>query len=321
MKSLRLPTAEPNKAWVLVDEGNPFLETQCLSIAETMDFPAHLHRISLSWVWRHLPLCFIPDLMSKIHSVPTPFASPWPSFVVCGGRVALKVGMYLKKKYGVFSVAVGQARSSFDKIILESNLSEERGRKIMTFGPLHRIYQDSLLHARQTFYRKVDPLPKPRVSLFLEGQENLESLINILASLHKKNAFSLMIYAENLSEGDQKYLTEAFEKIPHLLWCGNGEDPYLGFLAHSEAIIMRDNASLMLAEATAVGKPLFMYPSRRLNSYGHALIQAKRASLLTQDSFLFSRSLLAPLQESQRVGALLKRAYLRTRPSSPLNLS
>lgn len=310
MKSSGLSITKPGKAWVLVDEGNPFLETQCLSIVEAMELPAHLHRVSLSSFWRYIPLDFIPNLFGKIHSIPTPLAPPYPSVVICGGRVSLKLATYLKRKYNIFTVAVGHSGSSFDKIILESHKPEEKGRSIMTFGPLHRIQQDNLLHARKTFYRKIDHLPKPRVSLFLDRSEGLKTLIEILVSLYKKNPFSLMIHGENLSEEDQNGLAKAFKEIPHFLWYGQEEDPYLGFLAHSDALIVSHSSSLMLAEATAVGKPLFISSSRSLEPYAKALIQSKHAYILTKDSLLFSRPSLAPLQESQRVGTMVKEAYL-----------
>ncbi|MBS0272394.1 MAG: mitochondrial fission ELM1 family protein [Proteobacteria bacterium] len=321
MKSSGFSITEPGKAWVLVDEGNPFLETQCLSIVEAMEFPAHLHRVSIPSFWRYVPLNFIPNFFGKVYSSPTSLTPPWPSLVICGGRISLKLGTYLKKKYNVFTVAVGRTGSSFNKIILESHRPEEMGKNIMTFGPLHRIQQDSLLHARKAFYRKIDHLPKPRVSLFIEEHENLEALIEILIGLHKKSPFSLMVYGDKLSEEDRNRLERGFQKIPYFLWCGQEEDPYLGFLAHSDAIIMSYPSSLMLAEATAVGKPLFVYSSHRLDSYVQALMQNGYASRLTHESLLFSRSLLAPLQESQRVGEMLKGAYLEAFPSSLLNLS
>jgi len=204
--------------------------------------------------------------------------------------------------------------SSFQKIIIESHMQGEKNNQIMTFGPLHRIYSEGLSEARKTFYRKIDHLPKPRVGIFLGGGEPLESLLESLTLLYKKAPFSLMIYRETLLEDKKEIFSEALKEIPYILWDGKGEDPYLGFLAHSDAIIVSNTSSLMVAEATSAGKPLFIYCSSALDPYSQSLIQKGYATLLTTDSSLFARSYLPLLQETQRVARLLEEAYAKTRP-------
>jgi uncharacterized protein len=310
MKSLRLSTANPDKAWALVDIGNPFLETQCLAIAEAMDFPAHLYRVSLPWLWRALPLGLVPNIMGKVHSTPKSLMSSRPSFVICGGKVALKIGSFLRKRQGTFVVALGPTSSAFHKVIVENHIREEKSNIIKTLGPLHRIGPQVLLQARQTYYRKIDHLPKPRVGLFLEGNEPLGPLVEIFVFLNKKTPFSLMIHGKGLSEENRKDLASAFERIPHLLWQGQGEDPYLGFLSHSDALIVSHSSSLRVAEATSVAKPLLIHPVCETDSFVQALIQKGYASFLTKDSSLFSFPVLPPLQETKRVAQMLKEAYL-----------
>ena len=309
MRSSRLSIVNPAKVWVLVDKDNPFLETQCLGIAEAMDFPAHLYRVSVPWGWKYIPLWLVPDIILRVHSTPKPLMSPWPSLVICGGKVGLKIGSYLRKKHNSFTVAFGSTSSSFHKVVIESCQQGEKRNKIMTLGPLPRIHPEGLLQARQSVYRKMDHLPKPRIGLFLEGQEPLLPLIDFLKNFYKKTPFSLMIYEEKLSEERRKCLAMGFKEIPHLLWDGQGEDPYLGFLAHSETIIVSNSSSLMMAEASSVGKPLFIYPISSLDLYVQALIQKGYAALLTKESSLFSRIVLPPLQETQRVAQIVKEAY------------
>lgn len=225
------------------------------------------------------------------------------------GKISLNVGVTLKKRLNTFVVALGPTTSAFHKVIVESHKYGEKSNTISTFGPLHRIHPEVLSQARTTFYRKIDHLPKPRVGIFFEGNECLESLIETLNFLYKKTTFSLMIYGKDLSEEDKKRLSYAFEKIPHLQWQSMGENPYLGFLSHSDAIIVSNTFTLKVAEATAVGKPLFIYPVCSFDPYVQTLIQRGYASILTKDSSLFSYSILPPLQETMRVAQILKEAY------------
>lgn len=317
MRLPRLSIVNPRKAWILVDQNNPLLEMQCLAVAELMDFPAHLHRVSMPWFWRYMPLGLGVDVTVRAHSTPKPLMTPWPSFVLCSGSVALKIGTYLRKKHHTFTVALGTSSSSFHKVVLEGHQQDEKSNKIITLGPLHRIHADVLLQARKTFYRKIDHLPKPRVGLFLEGEEPLEPLREELICLYKKTPFSLMIHGGMLSEKNKKYLTAFPQEIPQLFWHGQENDPYLGFLAHSDAIIVSNSSSLKVAQASSAGTSLFIYPSRPLNAYVQTLIQKGYASLLTRDSFLFSRSRLPPLQEAKRVASLLKEAYTASYGVSP----
>lgn len=316
MQSLKLDAERLNEAWVLVDEGAPFLETQCLSIVEAMDLSPRLYRVKMSWFWRYIPAMLIPNFIARVQATPKPLSPPWPSFVVCGGQVGLKLGRYLKNKHTVFTVALGSTSSpSFQKIIIESPVQGEENKQIVTFGPLHRIYSEGLSEARKIFYRKIDHLPKPRVGLFLRGDEPLEPLLESLTFLYKKAPFSLMIYGETLLEEKEEIFSELLKEIPYILWNGTGEDPYLGFLAHSEAIIVSNASSLMVAEATSAGKPLFIYCSSVLDPYSQALIQKGYAMMLTKDSSLFAHSSLPLLHETQRVADLLKEAYTKTMPS------
>lgn len=312
MKSLRSCTVRSDVLWILVDEDSPSLETQCLALGEALDFPAQLYRVSLPSFWQSLPLWTGFAIEKKICASPKPLTPPWPSFVVCGGKVASKMGVFLRKKHGTFAVAMGRASSTFHKRILQGCVQEEKGRKIITFGPLHRIHPDILLEARKIFYRHIDHLPKPRVGLFLEGKEPLEPLIKIITALYEKNPFSLMIHGGVLRRESINRLKSAFQHIPHVLWKDQEEDPYLGFLAHSEAILLSHPSPLLLAEAGAAGKPLFIYPASNLAPYAQALTDRGYAKNLTKESSVFSRQSLPPLQEAQRVAKILKKAYEET---------
>ena len=118
-----------------------------------------------------------------------------------------------------------------------------------------------------------------------------------------------MVHGQSLSEETRQQLTVALDKIPHSLWFGQEEDPYLGFLSHSDAIIVSNSSSLMVAEATSAGKPLFIYPVVSLSSYVETLLQKGYAFLLGRESSLFPRFMLPPLQEKQRVAEILKESY------------
>ena len=313
MKSLRSSTSNSKPVWALVDEGKHELETQCLSLVEAMELPAHLYRVSLSAFWQLIPTLLIPDLISKVKVTPKPLNSPWPALIICGGTKALKVGSYIKNVHGGFLVSLGSTLSfSSDKMILVGNSTEQVKKKIITLGPLHRIQQDNLLNARQHIYRKLEHLPKPRVGIFLNGQEPLKPLFEILLSLCKKSPFSLMIHTEASSTETFREIETTLAEIPHVCWDGQGENPYLGFLSHSDAVILSNTSSLKIAEATSTGKPIFMYCTVSKDSFSNVLLEKGYIFELKKDVNLFPRVFLPPLHESQRVAGIIQEAYLKS---------
>lgn len=313
MKSLRSSTSNTQRVWALVDEDNLELETQCLSLVEAMEWPANLYRISLSTFWHYLPSFLSPHLISKVKTSPKPLKSPWPTLMICGGPKALKVGSYIKKNHGGFLVSLGTSYNfSSDKMIVEGDSANENKKKIITLGPLHRIQPDTLLQARQHIYRKIEHLPKPRVGVFLNGQENLKPLIDILLAIYKKSPFSLMIHLGASAPKRHQEIEQALGSIPHICWNGITENPYLGFLAHSDTLVVSNSSSLKLAEATSTGKPVLMYCTTSKNSFVKALVEKGYVFELKKDVNLFPRVFLPRLQETQRVAGIIEEAYLKS---------
>ncbi len=313
MKSSRSSTNSTKPVWALVDEGNYELETQCLSLVEAMELPAHLYRISLSTFWQLIPTLLIPNLISKVKVTPKPLKSPWPALIICGGAKALKVGSFIKNIHGGYLVSLGTSLGfSSDKMIVVGSSTEAVKKKINTLGPLHRIQQDKLLNARQHIYRKLERIPKPRVGVILNGQEPLRPLFEILLSLHKKSPFSLMIHLGVSSAEAYKEIESGFADIPHVCWDGKDDNPYLGFLAHSDAVIVSNTSSLKIAEATSTGKPIFMYCTASKDSFTNALLEKGYIFELKKDVNLFPRVFLPPLHESQRVAGIIQEAYLKS---------
>ncbi len=313
MKSSRSPISSSLNTWVLVDEGNAFVETQCLGLIEALDFPAHFHRVSLPTLWRYIPHFLLPGLLKKATSRPKPLKQPWPTLIICGGPIALKLGSALRKKQTAFLISLDTSLNfSSDMQIYSSDRIAQKDKKIMTLGPMHRISPESLLQARQHTYRKVDHLPKPRVGVFLSAGDPLAPLLDMLIKLHKKSPISLMIHCHSMSVENQQMCEQILSKIPYILWKGEGQNPYVGFLAHSDAVIVSNTSPLLVAEATSTRKPLFIYQTATPTAYVKSLLQKGYAFPLTSDTNLFPHVYLPPLQEADRVAHLIKEAYFKT---------
>ncbi len=138
----------------------------------------------------------------------------------------------------------------------------------------------------------------------MEGDENLDGLVSLLEIHYKKAPLSLMIYGKGLTEENQRKLKQT--GIPQVLWVGEEPDPYLGFLAHSDGIIVNNASPLMMVEVSSMGKYLSVYLTQPLDQFTQTLIQQGIATVFDESSVLVSRAQAPSLQETQRVAKLLK---------------
>ena len=47
-------------------------------------------------------------------------------------------------------------------------------------------------------------------------------------------------------------------ELPALVWDGQGENPYLGFLALADAFVVTEDSVSMISEAASTGKPVYV---------------------------------------------------------------
>ena len=99
----------------------------------------------------------------------------------------------------------------------------------------------------------------------------------------------------------------ALEGVPHRLhrWGDAGPNPYLGFLAWADAVVVTGDSVSMLSEACATAAPVFVATreeGRHLRLV-HGLYEAGQARPLREAARAFVR---APLDETGRVAAAIR---------------
>ncbi|MBU8537883.1 mitochondrial fission ELM1 family protein [Falsiroseomonas tokyonensis] len=297
------------EVWALADP-RAGTAAQALGIAERLG----PHRvIPLEWgMGGRLPWPF-PTLMGLTPAARAPFAAPWPRLVVSAGRRAGPVARWLGAR-GARTVHCMRAFGRFDlSVIGRHDAPGEAPDVLPILGAAHRVTAEKLAAARAE-WAALSALPAPRVALLLGGPVRGQGLAPGLAAALGAQvagfAGSVLASASRRTGAEAtEALAQALSPVPHRLhrWGDTATNPYLGFLAWADAVVVSGDSVSMLSEALMTAAPLFVAPlggeGRRHLALHESLYAAGQARPLTEAPAPFAR---APLDEVGRVAAEIR---------------
>lgn len=255
--------------WVITENNLAGTENQCLGIAQALKIAPVIKRIGLRQPWKTLsPWMGFECAYSFTGDALSP---PWPDIVIAGGRKAVAAACYIKKKNPkTFTVFVQNPRIGtrhFDLVVAPAH-DRLRGENIIITKATPNMITPSLLSAaREKFAPLLKPLPAPRVAVMIGGNSRAyrltTAIMNELTAQLKSLAdsgYGLMITtSRRTGEKNKNILDSGLRNAKNaLLWDGTGENPYHGFLAWADYIIVTADSASMLSEAATTGKPVYM---------------------------------------------------------------
>lgn len=281
-------------AWIITD-GKVGTEKQCIALAEALDLNTSIKRIAARFPWTHLPprLWLNPinclDEEAQI-SLTTEGA---PDVIIAASRVAAAPAAYLKKIWGkkvkvIFLQNPYLPLSYFDVVISPKHDRLSGTNLIETNGALHNVTADRL-KKEGVKWAKILPktLPRPWVSVLLGGNSRHHTMDihtmdyygSQLRHLAQRSTMSFLITPSRRTPPEA---LDAFRKAlgdtHHYIWNELGDNPYYGFLALGDIVIVTNDSVSMLSEAAALGKPLYTFElkggRRRLNRFNKHLVDA-----------------------------------------------
>lgn len=204
-------------------------------------------------------------------------AAPWPDYVLSISRRTAPVARYIKKQNPqtklIQLMHPGKTGlSDFDLIIVpehDKNKGFAPNIHYITGCP-HRITGSYLQEAQNKWQKKFADLPKPLTALIIGGaikgkpfsNENALALGKAVRSLKKKIGGSLLITTSRRTGKDaERLILEQLKDIPQFsyLWGDTSENPYSGFLACADNLIVTGDSVSMCCEATGTGKPIYLF--------------------------------------------------------------
>ena len=222
----------------------------------------------------------------------------------------------------------GAGARDFDLIALPGHDAvSERPNLFRTLAAPHRVTPAVLTAARRDWQPKLGELPAPRTALLVGGStaahtfdaEAAGKLANKVARLRDTLGGALMVTTSRRTSAVARDALYAILMPAHRYdWtAAGGDNPYLGYLACADLIIVTGDSTTMCAEACAAGKPVFIDAPDAITAPKHqalhrALYEAGLARPLDQPATAFmaqqlGRSDTPPLDDAAAIAAEIRR--------------
>jgi mitochondrial fission protein ELM1 len=237
-------------------------------------------------------------------SLSAPIAPPWPKLVVAAGRRLVPVLNYIKAQSPttriVYLMWPGGSHQ-FDLLAVpEHDVVAPATNLITTTAPLHSVTSEMLATARAVWEPQFVHLPKPWVAVCLGGPtkhtsyhyRDWEAMLKRAEALAGEGG-SLLITSSRRTPEEALNIMKRLSARPSLMYSyeAGKDNPYFGFLACVDAIVVSGDSLSMCAEAASSGKPLYIFAPESVTPEKHkrlhrALFQKELALPLSQDSRL-----------------------------------
>lgn len=284
------------ETWIVTD-GAVGMEAQGIAVAEAVGLPYTLKRVKPTGPMRLIPtrLQHLVPAKGRISAAESnsPLAPPWPRLVISIGRRSVPLALAIKQLGGGFGVHIQNPKVPahfFDLIAAPLHDDFEGPNVITTFGAVHRVTADKLAEAGAAYAPRIADLPHPRITVLLGGESRAFSFPPdhgtrfgaALAAAARETGGSLLITPSRRTRPDTlDAVAEAVKDVPHVVWDGSGDNPYLAFLSLADAIVVTEDSVNMVTEATGTGKPVYTQPlpgkSARLARF-HELMRERGAT-------------------------------------------
>jgi mitochondrial fission protein ELM1 len=268
---------EPPRTWLLLghkqgDNG------QVLALAEALGWPFEIKRIVYRpWELATNRLVGV-TLLGIDRGRSSPLAPPWPELVISAGRRNEPVARWVQAQAGghprVRLVHVGRPwapTDAFDLIVTTPQYAlPERPNILHNEAPMHRVVSGRLAEEGARWAPRLAHLPRPWTAVLLGGHippftfdlEAGTALGRHVAALARAEGGSLLVSTSARTPGKVVDALAAALDVPHLLYRWRRDDPdnpYFGFLALAERIVVTSDSMSMLIEAVATGKPVLVF--------------------------------------------------------------
>lgn len=323
---------QPPRVWVL-DDPRPGTSAQALGIAERLGVP--FRRVPLGWSkFPHLaglvPGGSLLGLSEPARRAAAEAAAAPPALVISAGRRSAAVALWMKSQYGariVHCMSPGLAgllaHDAFDLLVIpEHDRPTPAPNVLPVLGAPHRLSPLLLSQAESAWRERLAHLPHPRIALLVGGPVRAVGMPPALAHTLGRRAARIAAARGGsvLATTSRRTGTEATEALAAGLasslnliyrWGEPGENPYRGFLASSDAIVVTADSVSMISEACATDAAVYVavpeLAGRRHQRLIASLVAAGQVRLFGNGIAAWPRP---RLDEAGRVAAEILRRFL-----------
>lgn len=310
------------ETWVITD-GKTGMVSQATGLAEAVGLRVVRKTVVASRPWRWLPPNFWPPGVSGIGRGSDALDGAAPALLISCGRHAIGPALWIKARHhgGPFVVHVQHPRldpSRFDLIAAPIHDGLTGANVIPIIGSLHGVTQEKLSAAAARFSSLADRLPRPLVAVLVGGSNRsyqltdaaVDTLADQLVTLCRSHGAGLAVTpSRRTGAAAERRLRDRLGDVPAEIWDGSGENPYLGYLALADAIVVTCDSVNMISEACATGKPVYIAAldgggSNKFDAFRSTLSEAGMVRPFTGR---FETWTYEPLNETERIAGEIRR--------------
>ncbi len=308
----RFPSEGPPTVWILNDH-KPGHTTQTLGLAEELGWD--YARIDLRFNrLSDLPSSlFGPSLVTLERESAERLRAPFPDLVISTGRRTAAITAWIRRESCGLTRTVQMGRMGVyhgDDVSLSVAPSYTcmypDPKRLETTAPITRVNPAVLEEAGVHWHDRLVEAPIPRLALLVGGTDPAHELTpeiarrlgEDVAKLARQECGSVFLTtsrrtppesADALVEGLAETVAHSHRWSPE---ASRDENPYLGYLALADALVVTGESASMIAEACATEKPVYIYPipERKKGVFAFGM----RAQRVLADA-VYARAFSAPL--------------------------
>ena len=249
------------------------MKNQAVALAEALGRPYRDITVDPRPPWTWLPSGWWPAPLLAPPSGRQAFAPPWPRLVISCGRRSVPYALLVRRRSAGVAFAVHiqnpqTALGAFDLVTTPMHDGLVGANVVPTFGSLHRVTASLLEREARHFAASLSSLPRPLVAVLIGGpnryyrfaDDDARELGQALKRFASSHGLGLAVTASRRSgETAIAILRDCLRDVPHAFWDFQGDNPYHGYLGLADAVIVTCDSVNMISEATATGKPVYVY--------------------------------------------------------------
>lgn len=270
---------QPPTCWI-VTEGIKGTENQCIGVAEMLNVDPVVKTVSLNQPW----LSLSPYLGFEMDRTFTgdDLSPPYPDLLITGGRKAIAVSRYIRKKSNGRTKTLHMldpkiSTRHFDLVAIPEH-DKRRGKNVIVTKATPNRVSVKTLQAGKIEFGSFSALPSPRIAVMIGGNSAVydfdmntaKKLVHDLKTLQGTHQASLMITMSRRTPTQiAQFIQEALQENDNVyIWDGEDPNPYFGFLAWADIILVTADSTSMLSESCTTGKPTYMVPLKAKKRLG-----------------------------------------------------
>lgn len=267
------------RVWVLLGKkaGD---NNQVLALAEAVGWPVEEKHIRAHG-WELIPHLLLRVTLAGIdRRASSPLAPPWPDLVISAGRRNEPVARWIRRQSGGRTrlVHIGRpwaAPDCYDLIVTTPQyFLPDTPNVLHNPLPLHRVTRTRVAAAAAELEPQLGELPRPYTTVLIGGDSGPfvftpEKARRMAAGVDRLVASTggsvLVTDSPRTPQATADAFRTALEAPAHAYWWHEQAidspttNPYLGYLGLGSRFVVTGESMSMLAEANALGKPLYLF--------------------------------------------------------------